>query len=78
MSQCPSVDSLIFFIVQQPIIESQGFYSNQIKGELILKVKIIRVLYKYPVLRTNLVTYFDFFVLFKNAVWINKPTSASE
>lgn len=41
----------IFLIAQYPIIESQGFYSNQIKGESILKVKIIRVLYKYLVLR---------------------------
>lgn len=45
MSQCPSVDSVIFLVAQYPIIESQIFYSNQIKGESILKVKIIRVIY---------------------------------
>lgn len=46
------------FIAQYPIIESQGFYSNQIEGESGLKVKIITVLYKYPVLkRSSLIIY---------------------
>lgn len=38
--------SNFFLVAQYPIIESQGFYSNQIKGESIFKVKIIRVLCK--------------------------------
>lgn len=58
-----------FFIAQYPIIESQGFYSNQIKGESGLRVKITTVLYKYLVLkRTILIIYKQqlcFFFLFK-------------
>lgn len=65
MSQCPSVDSLNFFITQHPIIEYQVSYGNQIKGESIFKVKNIRVLCKYPILSlTKLVIYRQLFWFF--------------